>query len=160
MSKLGAYFPKDGMDLYETSATWRDVTSKDPTKYQLPQSRRALLCLVLNPSVTGYAYVEPARLETCGKLGKVPLFKDCDLIECVYGLSHCRAWYTVDGCQYPVDRKLALIAIHAAQIFLWVEGTPTDDTLSRFWFPEVTLKKCMLQPDQRKDLAFGGLISL
>lgn len=146
------------MELYETSATWRDATAEDPTKYELKQSTRTLWCLVKNPGVAGYAYVDPVHLEIDGRLGKALLTKDCDLIECVYGASDYEAWYTVGGYPYPIDRRLAMIAVHCALVFLWVEGKPVGDT--HYHFPELTIKKCLLQSGPRRDLAYGGLISL
>lgn len=147
------------MELYETSTTWRDVTREDSSKYELSQSSRALVCLVNNLGSTGYAYVDPVHLEIEGRLGKASLVRDCDLIECVYGVSGYRAWYTVGGHPYPIDRKLALIAVHFARVFLWVEGKTVDDI--HFQFPDfLTVKKCMLQPVHRKELAHSGQVSL
>lgn len=146
------------MELYETSSAWRDLTSEDPTKYHLDQATRALLCLVKTPDAAGYAYVESVHLDINGNRGKALMVKNCDLIECVYGLSGHKAWWTVGGHPYPIDKKMALIALHTALVYLWVEGESNGH--GNYQFPKVTVKKCMLQADDRLELARGGQVSL
>lgn len=143
------------MQLYETSAAWKELTREDPSRYELPQSSRALMCMVKSPCVDGYAYIESVHLHLDGNTGKALLQNDCDIIECVYNLSGYKAWYEVGGVRFPIEKRIALIAIHCAQVVLCVEGRPSAD-ITDVSLPQLTVKKCMLQCDLRRKVACGA----